>query len=94
MKPEKSRQRSLSDFVREENNFDKFKRLFKTFYFIGANNDLALVIRSSFIVSFFCYLYLLIVISHAKVYIACISRFVVFLDFHSTKQGLPLVDSW
>ena len=21
-------------------------------------------------------------------------KFVIFLDFHSTKQGLPLVDSW
>ena len=93
MKLEKSRQRCLSDFVREENNFDNFKRLFKTFYFIGAYSDLALVIKSSFIVSFFCYFYLLI-ISHARVHIACVSRFVIFLDFHSTKQGLPLVDSW
>ena len=90
MKLEKSRQRSLSDFVREENNFDKFKRLFKTFYFIGAYSDLALVIRRSFIVSFFCYFYLLIVISHARVYIACLSRFVIFLDFHSTKQGTAI----
>ena len=21
-------------------------------------------------------------------------QFVIFLEFHSTKQGLPLVDSW
>ena len=52
----------------------------RPFYFIGAYNDLALVIRSSLIVSFFCYFYLLIVISHARVHIACINRFVQCLS--------------
>ena len=53
----------------------------KTIYFIGAYSDLTLVIRSSFIVSFFCYFYLLIVISHARVHIACINRFVQCLSY-------------
>ena len=26
--------------------------------------------------------------------VGVIRCFVIFLDFHSTKQGLPLVDSW
>ena len=26
--------------------------------------------------------------------LCCITYVVIFLEFHSTKQGLPLVDSW
>ena len=29
-----------------------------------------------------------------KRYRVCLQYIVIFLDFHSTKQGLPLVDSW
>ena len=31
----------LQDYIREENDFDKFKRLIKTYYFKEAYNDLS-----------------------------------------------------